>query len=98
MAFEFRHATWFDDEVSECLKKHQCALCVVDSDEDEETQLAATAPWSYIRLRRDEYTEADLIAWRERLEALECEEAYVFFKHEQLGPQWAQQLHAMACS
>ena len=84
-AFEFRHPSWFDDEVFERLRARRCALCVADTDDDTGTPLVSTASWGYLRLRRTAYTEADLADWAARLRSLDWKETYVFFKHEDAG-------------
>ena len=83
-AFEFRHETWFDDEVYGLLRAHGAALCLADT-EDGEPPRVATAEWGYLRLRRPDYDDAALAAWAERVRALPWQEAYVFFKHEDKG-------------
>jgi uncharacterized protein YecE (DUF72 family) len=83
-AFEFRNPTWLDEEVFALLGSAGAALCVAD-DEKGTTPLAATAPWGYLRLRREDYREADLAAWAEKVRGAGWEEAYVFFKHEEEG-------------
>jgi uncharacterized protein YecE (DUF72 family) len=85
IAFEFRHQSWFDDEVLDCLQAHSCALCIADIDDDLMPPFVATANWCYMRLRRVEYSDADLAQWIEKLRGLTCDEAYVFFKHEDAG-------------
>src|SRR5262249_2013291 len=42
-AFEFRHQSWFDDEVFELLRDHRAALCVADAEGDLEVPWVATA-------------------------------------------------------
>jgi uncharacterized protein YecE (DUF72 family) len=83
-AFEFRNPTWLDEEVFALLRSAGAALCVAD-DEKGTTPLVATATWGYLRLRREDYTEADLDAWAARLAEPSWTEAYVFFKHEDEG-------------
>jgi uncharacterized protein YecE (DUF72 family) len=83
-AFEFRNPTWLDEEVFALLRSAGAALCVAD-DEKGTTPFVATAPWGYLRLRREDYTEADLDAWAARLAEPSWAEAYVFFKHEDAG-------------
>ncbi|MGH7271373.1 MAG: DUF72 domain-containing protein, partial [Polyangiaceae bacterium] len=56
-AFEFRHPSWFDDDVMTELRAHGAALCLAESD-TLETPLIATADWGYVRLRRDAYPKA----------------------------------------
>ena len=86
-AFEFRHASWFDDEVYDVLRSRQAALCSADTDEsgDEGAPIVPTAPWGYLRLRRADYQDADLAGWAERVIGQPWTEAFVFFKHEDEG-------------
>jgi uncharacterized protein YecE (DUF72 family) len=95
VAFEFRHASWFDDEIYALLRGHGVALCAADTDDtaDPDALVVATAPWGYARLRRTEYPGDMLAAWRRRIEAQPWSEAYVFFKHEDegKGPLFARQ-------
>ncbi|MGQ0637359.1 MAG: DUF72 domain-containing protein [Planctomycetaceae bacterium] len=84
-AFEFRHASWFDSDVTDCLRAHSCALCFTDGEESPQSDLVDTADWGYLRMRRDDYDAAALRRWIKRLAAREWKEAYVFFKHEDTG-------------
>ena len=84
-AFEFRHPSWVDEEVFACLRKCNCALCISETDETECPALTQTADWGYIRLRRSEYSRADLSRWKERLLVQPWDHVYVFFKHENQG-------------
>jgi uncharacterized protein YecE (DUF72 family) len=95
-AFEFRHASWFSDDVYNALRGARAALCVAES-EDLAVPLVAPAPWGYLRLRRQDYVDADLIAWAERIRAQPWDETFVFFKHEEsgAGPALAQKLAAL---
>jgi uncharacterized protein YecE (DUF72 family) len=97
-AFEFRHASWFSDDVFAALRAHGAALCIAEA-EDLATPVEATASWGYLRLRRQDYDEAALAAWADRLRAQAggWSDAYVFFKHEDegMGPKLAAQLIAL---
>jgi uncharacterized protein YecE (DUF72 family) len=84
-AFEFRHASWFDNAVLDTLREHGAALCVADTEEGVDAPLAATADWGYVRLRRPDYDDSDLAGWAERLDGLGWSRAFVFFKHEDEG-------------
>jgi uncharacterized protein YecE (DUF72 family) len=94
-AFEFRHASWFSDDVYAALRDGGAALCVADS-EKLETPLVATADWGYVRLRREDYVDKDIKKWAERLRPQPWRETYVYFKHEDeaRGPQLAALLHS----
>jgi uncharacterized protein YecE (DUF72 family) len=96
-AFEFRHASWFSDDVYAALRAHQAALCIAEA-EDLATPLEATTGWGYLRLRRQDYDDAAVAAWAERIRAQAgWSEAYVFFKHEDegMGPKLAAKLIAL---
>ena len=80
-AFEFRHASWFSDDVYATLRSAGAALCIAEA-EKLETPLQATTSWGYLRLRREDYTPALLDAWAERIAGQPWGEAYVFVKHE----------------
>ena len=94
VAFEFRHATWFDDEVYGALRAKGAALCLADTDETPVSRLVATADWGYLRLRRVAYDDAALDTWAQRVRDQPWKEAWVFFKHEEAGtgPKLARQL------
>ena len=81
-AFEFRHESWFRDETWTLLRAHGAALCIAQTD-DLDTPLVATAPFGYVRLRR-EYEPAALADWAARLRAVEgWQRVYVFLKHDE---------------
>jgi uncharacterized protein YecE (DUF72 family) len=84
-AFEFRHESWFDEEVFGCLRAHSCGLCFADMEDGPAGELVSTADWGYVRLRREEYSDDDLRGWIDRLNAQGWNEACVFFKHEDAG-------------
>ena len=84
-AFEFRHASWHDDEVWAALRARDCALCVADTGDADATPFVSTASWGYLRLRAPEYSDAELDAWAERVGSQSWSDAFVFFKHEDEG-------------
>ena len=94
-AFEFRHASWFDDEVTTLLADKGAALVAGDPDEGEPLPLVATAPFGYLRLRAASYDLAGLQAWHARIAAQPWQTVYVYLKHEVLGPAYAQGLQAL---
>lgn len=82
MAFEFRHASWFDDVTYDALKKHDAALCVAESD-DLTTPDVLTASFSCYRLRKSEYSESELAALCELLsKRAQTGDVFAYFKHE----------------
>jgi uncharacterized protein YecE (DUF72 family) len=84
-AFEFRHPTWFDDDVLGILRRHNRALCVSDTDDLPASHIDKTADWGYLRLRRVNYSETDLSDWLKRVRGQNWKTTYVFFKHEDEG-------------
>jgi uncharacterized protein YecE (DUF72 family) len=96
-AIEFRHPTWFDEEIYGLLRTRNVALVAVDEDEGEGTgaPLVPTASWGYLRLRRTQYDAAALQSWADRIGKQRWTEAYVFLKHEEgrpTGPAVAQEM------
>jgi len=87
-AFEFRHETWADDEVHAALSERNCALVCADTEDSGEdgAPIVPTADWGYLRLRRCDYTPAELRPWADRIRAQSWETAFVFFKHEDDRP------------
>ena len=84
-AFEFRHTSWFDDEVYAALRERGAAWCVADTGEEGDPPFVSTVDWGYLRLRRVAYEESDLQSWADRVRAQGWNEAFVFFKHEEAG-------------
>ncbi len=90
-AFEFRHESWFDEEVFGLLRARNFALCVADTDDQTHATLVHTADWGYVRLRRTDYCDQALADWAKRLQMTGWNQVYVFFKHEDegAGPKFA---------
>jgi uncharacterized protein YecE (DUF72 family) len=90
--FEFRHASWMDEEVYARLKERNLALCIADS-EKASTPLRMTADYAYFRLRDEGYQPADIAHWARsiREHTAQCREVFVYFKHEEqgIGPEFA---------
>ena len=84
IAFEFRHTSWFEDDVYDALRARGAALCIAHG-EEVETPLVATADWGYLRLRQVAYDDQDLGAWVERIRAQPWGDVFTFFKHEEQG-------------
>jgi len=90
-AFEFRNPSWLDDETASLLRENGASLCIADADENPATEIVGTTSWGYLRLRRSEYTDADLSEWMERISLQKWEKVFIFFKHEDeaRGPEMA---------
>lgn len=84
-AFEFRHASWFDDEVFALLRKHKAALCIADETDELKVPFEPTTDWGYLRLRRTDYDTKALKAWAKLIQEQTWGECFVYFKHEDTG-------------
>jgi uncharacterized protein YecE (DUF72 family) len=92
-AFEFRHPTWFDDEILELLRQREVSLCINETDEGAPA-LSVTAPYLYLRFRRESYEPEAITAWSAKLKGLVDDgvDVFAFFKHEREGPRLARAL------
>jgi len=95
-ALEFRHKSWFDDEIRQILTEARAALCIAE-DEDLQCPLWATSTEGYVRLRLQEYSAAALRDWADRIKAQPWERCFIYFKHEDAaqGVGLADQLKAL---
>jgi uncharacterized protein YecE (DUF72 family) len=100
VAVEFRNSSWFDEETFGLLRNHGAALCVAEAEDDLETPFVKTADWGYLRLRRADYSDADLKAWLEQIRTHKWKDAFIFFRHEDEanGPRLAQKFLELARS
>ena len=75
-AFEFRHESWFCDEVLEALRAHGVALCIGDHPERPWQSHELTADFAFVRLhyghrgRRGNYSATELDEWARELRRL----------------------------
>ena len=99
VALEFRHESWFDDEVYAILRSRNAALCVAETEEGS-TPAVSTADFGYLRLRAVEYTDDQLRGWLDTIARIGVgwRDAFVFFKHEDTGsgPALARRFLALA--
>lgn len=83
-AFEFRHPSWFADEVWEALQERNVALCVAET-EERVTPDVTTSDYAYYRYRKPEYTpeERDVMLNASRGHLASGRDVYSYFKHEE---------------
>jgi len=91
-AFEFRNESWFAEDVYDALKAAGAALCLSEREDSTPPPLVETAPWGYVRLRLESYSDRDLEQWAQRLAATGWREVLVYFMHEPTAPAYAQKL------
>jgi uncharacterized protein YecE (DUF72 family) len=92
-AFEFRHASWFDEQVYELLRKHRIALVISDeASRWVSTPHVRTADWTYIRLhhgrrgRQGNYSKSEIETWARRISQWRREtEVYVYLNNDWEG-------------
>jgi uncharacterized protein YecE (DUF72 family) len=79
-AFEFRHESWFSEDVYATLRNGGVALCLAE-DEKLATPEVVTADFHYLRLRKKHYSRK---AVAERVRRLaRSGDVFVYFKHEE---------------
>ena len=97
-AFEFRHESWFAEDVYEVFRANNVALCLNETAEFAAPKIV-TADFGYLRLRREDYDTPMIEQWVAFVKQQETKwgEAFVYFKHEEagLGPKFAQQMMAL---
>jgi uncharacterized protein YecE (DUF72 family) len=85
IALEFRHSSWFGNQLNALLSKYNTALCVADT-EDMKPVFERTADYSYARLRQDTYSKHELKKWSEKLQGFAgVGDCFIYFKHDTTG-------------
>ena len=100
-AFEFRNRSWLIDEVYALLEKHGVSLCLAESDKLEVPRVL-TANFVHARLRKPDYSEAEIADIGERVRGLMegGRDVYAFFKHEETaaGALYAERILSRFCA
>lgn len=95
-AFEFRHDSWFADEIYAALGDAGATLCLSEREDAGAPPLVDTTSWGYVRLRLETYTKTQPRAWWKRLQSTPWQTAYVYFMHEPTAPEYATTLLQLA--
>jgi uncharacterized protein YecE (DUF72 family) len=95
VAYQFRHRSWHTPDVAERIEGMGAAF--VHGDGEEEPGPLGRGAFIYLRLRRDAYSPQRLSAWSRRIERYlqGGRDVFVYFKHERLGPLYAERLAGM---
>jgi uncharacterized protein YecE (DUF72 family) len=80
--FEFRHESWFDDEVYDAMRERDIAMCIAEQ-EDFRCPVVCTSTWGYLRLHKLDYDASALVDWAKCVTGQQWNQAYVFFKHDE---------------
>ena len=89
VAVEFRHASWFTDDIQQLLVDHGAALCLADR-RGVLGPIWRTTDWSYLRFHqgrarpRPAYGDAALASWSARLASCWSpgEDVFVYFNND----------------
>jgi uncharacterized protein YecE (DUF72 family) len=90
--FEFRHRSWFSEDVMRLLREHRVALVIADRPQIRDFQThELTADWTYVRFhagtrgRRGNYSETELREWAARIRAWPVRETFLYFNNDWEG-------------
>jgi uncharacterized protein YecE (DUF72 family) len=92
LAFEFRHESWFEDGVYDLLAKYGAAFGVVEA-EEREARREVTGPFVYVRLRKGEYSKAELRDWAKWMRS-QSVDVFCYMKHDERAPVLAREMLA----
>jgi uncharacterized protein YecE (DUF72 family) len=94
LAFQFRHRSWHTREMADLLERMGAAFC--HGDGEPEPGPVGRGRFIYLRLRRETYSGQRMGVWHRRVRRYldEGRDVFVYFKHEALGPAYAQRLLA----
>lgn len=97
VAFDFVHESWHGPAVAELLHQHGATVVASDQDDGPAPELAAGAPWVYLRLRRSAYEDDELRSWQDQIRSIGARDAFVFFRHEDscAGPAFARRFSSL---
>jgi uncharacterized protein YecE (DUF72 family) len=91
-AIEFRHKSWFDDEVAECLRKYAVAVCMSDAPdwriwEEVTTNLVYIRLHGHTRKYASNYSKPALRKWATRIQRWlkENRAVHVYFDNDAEG-------------
>jgi uncharacterized protein YecE (DUF72 family) len=90
--FEFRHESWFADEVYELLSNRGTALVIGDTPERPFQAHVLTADWTFVRFhhgtrgRHSNYSDRELEEWSERIAGWAAQaDVYAYFNNDHNG-------------
>jgi uncharacterized protein YecE (DUF72 family) len=86
--FEFRHPSWFTDEVFGILEKFNHGLCIVSAPSSVPGVIRRTSSFAYIRFHgegawyRDNYSNESLHEWKKKLDNISADALYSYFNND----------------
>ncbi len=85
---EFRHESWFDEEVYQIMKKHETGFCIISAPDNLPETAAVTTKTAYVRFHgKDDwynydYSNSELKNWAEKIADLSAERVYCYFNND----------------
>lgn len=85
---EFRHKSWFTEEVMQILRDHNVCYCIVSAPEDLPEYLETTTDTAYIRFHgksewyRYRYSESEMEEWSRDIDKLSADSVYLYFNND----------------
>ncbi|ELR71581.1 hypothetical protein C900_02496 [Fulvivirga imtechensis AK7] len=85
---EFRHQSWFDEEVYDMLRKYRVAYCIISAPQDLPEHVISTAKHAYMRFHGKDhwynyyYSDEELKQWGELLGKMEADEVFIYFNND----------------
>ncbi|MFP4470981.1 MAG: DUF72 domain-containing protein [Bacteroidales bacterium] len=85
---EFRHNSWWDEEVYEVLKKNQVTFCIISAPDELSDEPVKTTDRVYMRFHgrenwyRHHYSEKELKQWVEKIRKLNPSQVYTYFNND----------------
>lgn len=85
---EFRHNSWYDEEVYDILKKHNVAFCIISAPDDLPEDNVSTADFAYIRFHGKtdwyhyKYSKQEMKKWKNNIQSLDSKQVYVYFNND----------------
>jgi uncharacterized protein YecE (DUF72 family) len=85
VAFEFRHASWFNEDTYALLRDYDAALCIAESDDLSTPEVHCARGFTYFRLRcAGGYSKRQVAAFAKKISATASgKDVFVYFKHEE---------------
>ncbi len=86
-AFEFRHSSWFTEDIFEILRRHAIAVVIADHLSRPLPTPPSTASWAYVRLhyghrgRNGNYSRSEILEWADRIRSWQ-RPAWVYFNND----------------
>lgn len=85
---EFRHNSWYDEEVYNIMKNHNVAFCIISAPGDLPEDTITTADFAYVRFhgKKDwynyKYSKDEMETWSNSIQSLNAKQVYAYFNND----------------